>query len=193
MPSFLIASVCALIAVFLWGLATRRWSAEARQARQRSREGLEGPFLLRIPVPWVFVLAYLSGVAFHLLVPIRVSAAAREIGWRTGIAILAVGSLVAFPALYRFHQASTTTVPFETPVQLVTSGPFRFSRNPMYVGLALIYLGVGGTQGLVWPLLLLPLVLVYLDRAVIPLEERHLLQVFGEAYQQYCGRVRRWL
>jgi protein-S-isoprenylcysteine O-methyltransferase Ste14 len=194
MSNLLIACASALLSVLLWGLLTRRWSAKARRSRQQSRDNIEGPLLLRIPVPWVFVLAYLLGVALNLFLPIHVPPPeALKIAWRAGIAFVVVGSLVAFPALYLFRKSSTTTVPFETPAQFVTSGPFRISRNPMYVGLALIYLGVSGTQGQVWPLLLLPIVLVYLDRVVIPVEERHLLQVFGEAYGQYRGRVRRWL
>ena len=194
MSGILIASVSVLFSILLWGLLTRRWSAAARQARKQSRDAMEGPLLMRIPVPWVFLLAYLLGVLVNLLLPIHAhSTAVLEIAWRSGIVIVVVGSLVAFPALYLFHKSSTTTVPFETPARFVTSGPFRISRNPMYVGLALIYLGVGGTEGQVWPLLLLPVVLVYLDRVVIPIEERHLLQVFGDEYRRYCARVRRWL
>jgi protein-S-isoprenylcysteine O-methyltransferase Ste14 len=63
----------------------------------------------------------------------------------------------------------------------------------MYVGLTLVYLGVAGTQAQVGPLFLLPVLLAYIDRGVIPVEERRLLQVFGEDYREYCARVRRWL
>lgn len=160
----------------------------------QDRDTTAVPLLMRIPVPWVFVLAYLIGVTLNLILPINVrSTEALWMGRMAGIAVLALGVLIAFSALRLFHRSSMTTVPFETPTKLVTSGPYRASRNPMYWGLMLMYLGVGGTQGQVWPLIVLPLLLGYLDRLVIPVEERRLLQVFGNEYHQYCARVRRWL
>lgn len=194
MPSLLIALACVLLSIVAWGLLTRRWSAAARRARQQGRDAVDGPLLLRLPVPWVFLLGYLVGALVSLLLPLPIrSPAALSLGRMAGIALVALGSLIAFSALLLFHRSSTTTVPFETPTRFVTSGPYRASRNPMYVGLTLVYLGVAGTQGQVWPLILLVAVLGYIDRAVIPLEERHLLEVFGDEYRRYCARVRRWL
>ena len=63
---------------------------------------------------------------------------------------------------------------------LVTSGPYRFTRNPMYVGLSLAYLGEAGLLKQIWPLLLLPLVLAYLNGTVIPVEEARLKEVFRD-------------
>jgi protein-S-isoprenylcysteine O-methyltransferase Ste14 len=110
-----------------------------------------------------------------------------------GLILVGIGIFMAFSALGIFKRASTTIVPFEKPSTLVTSGPYRFSRNPMYVALTLVYLGVAGTRNEIWPLLLLPLVLVYVNFLVIPFEERRLDAVFGEAYEAYGARVRRWL
>ncbi|HEV7506140.1 MAG TPA: isoprenylcysteine carboxylmethyltransferase family protein [Thermoanaerobaculia bacterium] len=194
MPKVLIAFVAVLLSVLLWGLLTQRWSAKSRLSRQRSRDAAQVPLLMRIPVPWVFVLIYLVGVVLNLVVPITIhSAEILSIGRVAGIAIIALGLLVAFSARNLFRKSNTTTVPFETPAKFVTSGPFRISRNPMYVGLALIYVGVAHTQGQVWPLLLFPGVLGYIDRVVIPVEEGRLLEVFGDEYRRYCARVRRWL
>ena len=194
MSSILIGLASILLSALLWGLLTQRWSAESRRSRQQNRDAASVPFLMRIPVPWAFVLTYLIGVAVSFILPIDIrSARALWIGRWAGIVLLAPGLLLAFSALNLFRKSSTTTVPFETPAKLVTSGPYRAGRNPMYLGLTLIYLGVGGTQGQVWPLLLLPVLLGYLDRVVIPVEERRLLQVFGDEYRQYCARVRRWL
>ena len=63
----------------------------------------------------------------------------------------------------------------------------------MYVGLALIYIGVAGIEALIWPLLLLPLLVGYIHRVVIPVEEAGLQNVFGDTNQQYCANVHRWL
>ena len=79
---------------------------------------------------------------------------------------------IAFSALGIFKKRSTTTIPFETPTSLVTSGPYRFTRNPMYVGLSLIYLGVAGTRADVWPVIVLPVLLAYVNFVVIPVEDR---------------------
>jgi protein-S-isoprenylcysteine O-methyltransferase Ste14 len=74
----------------------------------------------------------------------------------------------------------------------VTAGPYRFTRNPMYVGLVLAYLGEQGMLLQVWPLLLLVLTVVYVNWFVIPVEETS-LRSFGPVYDAYRARVRRWI
>jgi hypothetical protein len=92
-----------------------------------------------------------------------------------------------------FRKPRTTTVPGKASSVLVTWGPYRFTRNPMYVSLLLAYLGEAGILRQIWPVALLPLVLAYLNWIVIPVEEAKLSQVFGEAYETYRARVRRWI
>jgi len=92
-----------------------------------------------------------------------------------------------------FRKAKTTTVPGRSSAQLVTSGPYRFTRNPMYVGLTLAYLGEAGLLRQIWPAILLPLTIAYVNWTVIPVEEAKLEEVFPSAYQQYRSRVRRWI
>lgn len=72
------------------------------------------------------------------------------------------------------------------------SGPYRFTRNPMYLSMTMIYLGITLLTNMLWPLLLLPFVIVVLQAAVIRREEKYLKEAFGEAYEAYCNRVRRW-
>jgi protein-S-isoprenylcysteine O-methyltransferase Ste14 len=193
-PGILIALASILISVLLWGLLTRRWSAESRRARNLQRGAARIHPVMHIPVPWVFVLTYLTGVAVQLILPITIrSADVSRVARVTGFTLVGVGIFVAFSALGIFKRTSTTTVPFETPSTLVTSGPYRFSRNPMYLGLTLIYLGVAGTRVEIWPLIVLPLLLGYINFVVIPVEEQRLHDVFEDAYQQYGARVRRWL
>ena len=150
--------------------------------------------LMRLPVPWVFVVAYLVGAGLEYLLPVYVRSPQgtllSEIG---GAGIFLLGAALAGWSLFVFRQARTTTVPGEHSATLVTSGPYRFTRNPMYVGLSLAYIGEAGILVQVWPLLLLPLVIAYLNGVVIPLEETRLTEDFGEAYMQYCARVHRWI
>ncbi len=76
---------------------------------------------------------------------------------------------------------------------LVTSGPYRFTRNPMYLGMASLYAGIALAFGLLWSLALLLVVLVVIDRGVIAREERYLERRFGDEYRLYKQQVRRWL
>jgi protein-S-isoprenylcysteine O-methyltransferase Ste14 len=180
-----------LLYVLVWGLMTRRWSAAARDARARAASVHP---LLSVPVPFVFVLAYLAGLGLQLLTPLTIDQASvsRIANW-IGFVLLGIGLVIALSALTLFKRSTTTTVPFETPSQLVVRGPYRFTRNPMYLGLAIAYLGVAAVQGQLWSAIILPVVLVYINWVVIPVEERRLYDTFGEAYARYRARVRRWL
>lgn len=150
--------------------------------------------LMRVPVPWVFVLAYLVGVGLQLLIPLRVPAPAAAPSMRAGgIVVLAAGALLAAWCLVIFRKQNTTTVPFGTSTRLVTWGPYRFSRNPMYVSLTLVYLGEAGVLGQWWPLLTLLPVIGYLNRVVVPYEESRLRESFPSEYEEYRARVRRWI
>jgi len=149
-------------------------------------------FLLHVPVPWVFVLAYLIGVIPELRHSSLIPASAVRGSALVGAVFFALGAIIAGWALIIFHKAKTTTVPGKSSTRLVTWGPYRFTRNPMYVALTLAFIGEAGLMKQIWPLLMLPLVLAYVQWIVIPLEESKLKEVFGEQYEQYCSRVRRW-
>ena len=159
-------------------------------------EGIAAPFrlLLRIPVPWVFVLVYLIGVMIEAGWPLP---GGSLIGATAAVAyggiVFSIGALIAGWGLYTFRKARTTTVPGRVSAALVTGGPYRFSRNPMYVGLVIAYVGEATLLRQLWPLILLPLVVGYVNWTVIPLEQRKLTEVFGDEYTRYRKRVRRWL
>ena len=148
---------------------------------------------MRIPVPWVFVLAYLVGVALQAFIPISISPEPRRIARIAGFVGLTAGVALAVWALAIFRRVRTTTIPFGKSSALVTWGPYRFSRNPMYVALTLAYLGEAGILGQVWSLPLLLLTLVYVNGTLIPFEESRLQETFGDAYTQYRASVRRWV
>lgn len=110
-----------------------------------------------------------------------------------GIGCLILGIAVASAAVRGFRAARTTIQPWESTTALVTSGVFRFSRNPIYVGYTLLYLGVGCWINSIWPLVLLPVVLGLMHGLVIRREEAYLEDRFGESYRDYRRRVRRWV
>ena len=118
-------------------------------------------------------------------------------GWRWGLLLagLAVGGGIALAGLIAFLRARTTPNPLQ-PQQastLVTDGIYRFTRNPMYLGMALALLGWAGWLAHPLALACIPLAMAWLQRFQIQPEERILEQRFGEAFRRYRQRVRRWL
>ncbi len=147
-----------------------------------------------IPPPVIFFVPLLVLLLVdRFLLPWRVPEPAAAWLRVLGLALIAVGVvLVAWSAVtLRVHH--TTIAPHRAVRRVVTSGPFRFSRNPIYVAMTLVYLGAALLAGTWWPLPFLPLVLVLLFRLVIRREERYLTETFGRPYGAYRRRVRRWL
>jgi protein-S-isoprenylcysteine O-methyltransferase Ste14 len=150
--------------------------------------------LMRIPVPWVFLLAYFVGVVLEGYLPSpELEPGVRRAAHAAGFVLLAVGAALAVTCLVMFRKARTTTIPGQESSRLVTHGPYRFSRNPMYVSLTVVYLGEAAALGQLWPLVPLLLTLAYLHWTVIPYEEARLQQSFGATYDAYRARVRRWV
>jgi len=150
--------------------------------------------LLYIPVPWVFVLTYLIGVVLQVIFPFNIlSQEALFYVKITGIVLFAIGAFFASWSLIIFRKARTTTTPGLSSKKLIMQGPYRLTRNPMYVSLILAYLGEAGFLTQFWPVLVLPFMLSYVNWIVIPLEEDILKKDFKEEYENYCTHVRRWL
>jgi len=111
----------------------------------------------------------------------------------TGVVIILAGLIVLFAAFVQLRRARTTIMPYRPTTAIVDSWPFSFTRNPIYVALALIYIGIAVFFNTLWPFLLLPLVILVMQRGVIEREERYLEGHFGSDYADYKSRVRRWL
>src|SRR5262245_33814645 len=146
-----------------------------------------------VPVPWVFVLTYLCGAGLEYALPMHSAIPALPVVKVVGGGLFILGAALAAWGWLTFRRARTTAVPGQASSRLVVWGPYRFSRNPMYVGLSVAYLGEAGMLAQIWPLILLPLVVAYLQWVVIPVEERKLSEVFGDGYELYRRQVRRWL
>jgi protein-S-isoprenylcysteine O-methyltransferase Ste14 len=152
------------------------------------------PSIGHIPPPLLFLLSYGAGEWLHYIAPFPLT---RLVGGRAsyivGALCLATGIVVALTCVAMFFAAKTTVIPYRRAATLVTQGPYRLSRNPMYVSVTLAYLGVAALRGILWPMLLLAIPLAILNYIVIPQEEFQLRAAFGAAYDEYCARVRRWL
>ena len=148
-------------------------------------------------LPWP-PLIYIAGIAIaillHFLYPLPwFSSPLADILFAAGwLALLAVASLF-FTSIRTMTRAKTTLNPNAVPDHLVTSGPFSFTRNPMYLGNTLLLIGVGLISGIAWFLLLAVIAAFVTQKVAIEREEKLLADKFGKRYRDYAKRVRRWI
>ena len=147
---------------------------------------------IRVP-PLFFGVGFLAGLWLESIRRIEIATPAPRWLGAAGWTVALLGLAFSLSGIATFGAAGTTMFPFEPARRLVMGGPYRFTRNPMYVGGVISYIGVAVAMNVAWPLLLLPLVILTLYWFVIRAEERYLLEMFGDAYAEYRARVRRWL
>ena len=144
-----------------------------------------------LPPPLFFVLAFGVGMLLNAAIPLEIADFAARVP--TGIAMIGIGVLLGPVLAATFLARRTTLNPFGSPSLFMTKGVFGISRNPMYLGVVLIYLGGCVLALSLWPILFLSGPLALLGLIVIPYEEAYMQSRFGAAYVAYCARVRRWL
>ncbi|HJT54985.1 MAG TPA: isoprenylcysteine carboxylmethyltransferase family protein [Ktedonobacteraceae bacterium] len=110
-----------------------------------------------------------------------------------GLTLIAVSLTLVSRAFQRMTRAGTNVNPTEPTTILITEGPFKYTRNPLYLSLTLFYAGIAALVNTLWAMLLLPIILLVMNRGVVAREERYLECKFGEQYIQYKARVRRWI
>ena len=143
---------------------------------------------VKLPPPLMYAGAFAVGMLMERVLPLR-----RREARVAGAALVAGGLAFGGWARLLFLRRGTTVLPFRPASALVAEGPFRISRNPIYVGFISIYIGGSLLRRSVWPLLLLPGVVFAIQKSVIDREEAYLERRFGEKYLSYKSRVRRWL
>jgi protein-S-isoprenylcysteine O-methyltransferase Ste14 len=143
------------------------------------------------PPPLIYAGALATGLLAKGLFPGRLLP--RTVARALGLPLIGSGLLVFFFGLRAMHHAGTEVRPDRPTTSLVVEGPYRFTRNPLYLGFTLVYGGITTLANSPPAALLLPVVLALMRRGVIEREERYLERIFGEEYTQYKARVRRWL
>jgi len=143
------------------------------------------------PPPLIFLAGLAIGFALEALLP--GSSIPDALGWILGGALLLAGVALLFSFERAFHRKKTAANPWRPTTAIATDGPYRLTRNPAYVGMALVYLGIALLSQALWVLVPLPVVLAIVDRGVIAREERYLERKFGQEYLDYKRRVRRWV
>jgi len=147
-----------------------------------------------IKPPLLFAGALVLGCLLTWLVPLGpglggANLRARAAGGALAIAGLALGLF----SIREFKQADTSVVPGEPSTALIERGPYKFTRNPIYIGMTILYFGLAVMLTSAWMLLLLIPVLIILQRGVVEREEAYLTAKFGDAYRAFQARVPRWL
>jgi protein-S-isoprenylcysteine O-methyltransferase Ste14 len=110
-----------------------------------------------------------------------------------GVVILAVGLWLNVSAAGRFLREGTNVNPREPATKIVSAGPYRFTRNPMYLGMILALLGISLVFSLEWGVILTPILWLALDRMIVVREEKYLSGKFGSDYEALLQRTRRWI
>jgi protein-S-isoprenylcysteine O-methyltransferase Ste14 len=146
---------------------------------------------VRLHPPLIFGFSILCGIGLDRLYALPVPGIVN--GKLAGGAIITLGIMIALWALIGFYRAGTDVRPDKPDSALIMSGPYRYSRNPLYIVLTLVQITAALWLNMLWVLLLAPLSAVVINYYAVRREERYLEQRFGQEYLDYKQRVRRWL
>jgi protein-S-isoprenylcysteine O-methyltransferase Ste14 len=151
---------------------------------------LDTPGVIAHP-PLIYAGGLSAGVLASYFLPVTFvpRTLARVLGWL----LISSGLILGFLGDRALRNAGTNINPYEPVTTIVGEGPYRYTRNPLYVASALIYAGIAVRLNGLWAALLLPFVLGVVQRGVIEREERYLERKFGEEYLRYKAQVRRWI
>jgi protein-S-isoprenylcysteine O-methyltransferase Ste14 len=143
--------------------------------------------------PILFLSALLSGLAVDYIVPVPVAGLGAGLVRWLGGALIILGFAIASTGIRDFTTAGTPVPTNEPTRALVTTGAHGWTRNPIYVGMFLIYGGIAFAVGSPWALILMLPLAFTMRYGVVAREEAYLERRFGDAYRQYRTRVRRWI
>jgi protein-S-isoprenylcysteine O-methyltransferase Ste14 len=147
---------------------------------------------VRVPPPLSFVAAVVGGIGLQFIWPLSIG-----LPWgprvALGLLVALLGVALVVGALRLFRETGQDPIPWVATPEIVTSGVYRFTRNPMYVGLAFVQTAFGIALGNLWVLLLVPVACLVVQRTAILHEEAYLERKFGDSYRDYKKAVRRWL
>lgn len=146
-----------------------------------------------IPPPLIYVLAFLMAVFIQNKIPIDNLLFHQQLTKIIGVILLIIALFFLVKSLRQFFQSKNTVVTMKPASSLQTNGIYSITRNPMYVGLAVVYLGISCFIGNWWNIILFPLLLLIVQEYIIKREEKYLARRFGQEYVVYKTKVRRWL
>lgn len=155
-----------------------------------TRGGADNPGVIA-PPPLIYAGALAAGLLLNRRRPIHFLP---QGPWRLlGLPLAVGGLLIGLLGFREMSRAGTNVDPYKPSTTIVEAGPYQYTRNPLYVGMTLMYTGISALANALPPILLLPAVLAVMRRGVIEREERYLEGKFGSEYLAYKTRVRRWI
>ena len=154
------------------------------------RDGADNPGVIA-PPPLIYAVALAVGLLVNRSYPVPFLP--RALKRALGLLLVGCGLMTGGSAIYTIRSAGSNENPYRPATTVVAGGPYRYTRNPMYVGFTLIYAGISALANALPPILLLPAVFAVMRRGVIEREERYLERKFGDEYLYYKGRGRRWI
>ena len=146
-----------------------------------------------IPPPLIYVAFFFLSVALQKAMPLNSLFLQTAVAATAGRVLLIAGILVLLPALWKFLVSNNTLITIKPAHSLQTAGIYAFTRNPMYLGLLLLYSGIGFFKGNWWTFIVIPLLIITVQVYIISKEEHYLQRAFGNEYLQYKKKVRRWV
>lgn len=155
-----------------------------------SGEARDNPGVIA-PPPLIYAATLAAGLLSNrrYRIPFLPRPLTRTLGWPLVIGGIAIGALGS----REMRRVETNVDPYKPTTAIVSEGPFRFTRNPLYLSMTLIYCGITALANALPAALLLPAVLYLMRRGVIEREERYLERKFGDEYLQYKARTPRWI
>jgi protein-S-isoprenylcysteine O-methyltransferase Ste14 len=146
---------------------------------------------VKIIPPLVYLAGLVIGFLANIWMPITV--VPDLVAWAVGGILIICGAVLTGSAVLKFKDVGTTVRPDRAASTLVIAGPYKITRNPMYLGLACVYFGVAVAGQCLWALILLPVVMLIVQRGAIEPEEAFLEKRFDAEYISYKEKIRRWI
>lgn len=159
----------------------------------KAESGTKDGAAVRFPPPLVPVIALVVGVAVHALVWPLALPLAGVARYGAAAALVVLGIALMGSAIRLFVRSGQDPAPWESTPEIIATGVYRFTRNPMYLGMGLLQAGIGVALANAWVVLFVPLTWLVIYVIAIRHEEAYLERKFGSAYTDYKREVRRWL
>lgn len=146
---------------------------------------------IRIPAPTLAIIHIIMAILLGLLAPLPIPAPA-PVRW-LGLGLAAIGFALGIFAISEFRRARTTTDSKKPAQSFVTTGIYRYTRNPIYLGFVLMLMGIPLNMGIYWGFILVWPLITFMNNMVIKHEEAYLEKKFKEQFTEYASHVRRWM
>ena len=143
------------------------------------------------PPPLIYLGFIVVGLALEYIWPAPLLA--QDLQYWVGAVLIAVAFLIFVPAMMLFFKAKTNIDPHKPTTAIISKGPFRWTRNPLYLALAVLQLGIAAAVDGIWIALMIVPAVIVIHYGVIAREERYLERKFGDEYLSYKAAVRRWV